>query len=387
MTDSNGSPGASALTSTSTTAGDPAAYDSYSDRDDNSSIAPFPPYRDDGILEEEEEDEVDEVVEQVVDAYGPVDESDLPTPTPATTAESRVRLFSDAAQPKSPTESASESIEPSTPPKPPSPQPAPPPPYWKHSRDSSSASIPSQPPAAAESTPIPPPKPKSKPRGLSIFARPASRPTSSKRSGTCPVSPSQPNTSPSPNSTSQHRRDTSSSTLDFAANLITLQDNEAEPPATSPSPNANANAWLFGREDPPPPPTSPKKHSWARRVDITDHVVVNGASSLPLSLSTNHPRIGAFVVWTVRVETLDLPSSTFSIYKRYSEFDALRRRLASEFTQARGALPPLPPKSVLGKFKPSFLEQRRLGLQYFLNCILLNPEFSGSPILKEFLFE
>lgn len=71
---------------------------------------------------------------------------------------------------------------------------------------------------------------------------------------------------------------------------------------------------------------------------------------------------------------------------RYSEFDDLRALLATAFPHALNALPPLPPKSVLFKFRPKFLESRRIGLQYFLNCVLLNPEFSGSPVLKDFLF-
>ena len=58
------------------------------------------------------------------------------------------------------------------------------------------------------------------------------------------------------------------------------------------------------------------------------------------------------------------------------------------------------------KFRPQFLEKRRMGLSYFLksvssslpsigchtvelmrpSCVMLNPEFAGSPILKEFIF-
>ena len=54
------------------------------------------------------------------------------------------------------------------------------------------------------------------------------------------------------------------------------------------------------------------------------------------------------------------------------------------------------------KFRAKFLEKRRIGLAYFLkfvpslylsgslltccSCVLLNPEFSGSPVLKEFIF-
>lgn len=74
------------------------------------------------------------------------------------------------------------------------------------------------------------------------------------------------------------------------------------------------------------------------------------------------------------------------IMKRYSEFDELRRKLERTFPHAGVAMPPLPPKSVISRFRPRFLERRKAGLAYFLNCVLLNPEFSGSPVLKEFLF-
>lgn len=88
------------------------------------------------------------------------------------------------------------------------------------------------------------------------------------------------------------------------------------------------------------------------------------------------------------------------------------------------SLPSPPPSSILSskiqltrilvKFRPKFLESRRIGLEYFLkyarslpfqkqryyriamiqltsnvllsSCVLLNPEFSSSPIVKDFLF-
>lgn len=97
-----------------------------------------------------------------------------------------------------------------------------------------------------------------------------------------------------------------------------------------------------------------------------------------------------------------------NIRKRYSEFDDFRSQLIQSFPNFEAAVPPLPPKSVISKFRPQFLEKRRAGLQYFLkyyspniifathrlltdgrslsSCILLNPEFSGSPVLKDFLF-
>ncbi|KAI8628974.1 PX domain-containing protein [Xylariaceae sp. FL1651] len=113
---------------------------------------------------------------------------------------------------------------------------------------------------------------------------------------------------------------------------------------------------------------------WAKSVQVTDYVMVN-------SSATN---IGAFAVWNIRVETLT--GTYMNIRKRYSEFDDFRWRLMRTFPGFEAAVPELPPKSLISKFRPRFLEKRRAGLQYFLNCILLNPEFSGSPVLKEFLF-
>lgn len=76
-----------------------------------------------------------------------------------------------------------------------------------------------------------------------------------------------------------------------------------------------------------------------------------------------------------------------TIRKRYSEFDELRQKLVIAFPQStKASLPSLPPKSVIYKFKPKFLEKRRAGLNHFLNCILLNPEYAGSVIVKDFIF-
>ncbi|ROT34979.1 Phox-like protein [Sodiomyces alkalinus F11] len=149
-------------------------------------------------------------------------------------------------------------------------------------------------------------------------------------------------------SSNPHRRSPSnisniSTESSFPAGAITMRDNEA-------SDQDERN-----------------KACWAKSVEITDYVVVNGSTT----------GIGAFVVWN---------GSFMNIRKRYSEFDELRHRLVMTFPNFSAAVPPLPPKSVISKFRPKFLDKRRQGLQYFLNCIMLNPEFSGSPVLKEFLF-
>lgn len=55
-----------------------------------------------------------------------------------------------------------------------------------------------------------------------------------------------------------------------------------------------------------------------------------------------------------------------NIRKRYSEFDEFRHQLVLTFPGFEAAVPEIPPKSVISKFRPKFLEKRRAGLQYFL---------------------
>ncbi|EHY53841.1 hypothetical protein HRR83_004485 [Exophiala dermatitidis] len=134
-----------------------------------------------------------------------------------------------------------------------------------------------------------------------------------------------------------------------------------------------------------PPPITLEDHTesraatrgalWAKSITIDDYVIVHGSP----------PGLGAYVVWNCKVQTLD--GGPMTIRKRYSEFDELRRKLIKAFPQSnKTTLPPLPPKSAIYKFRPKFLEKRREGLAYFLNCIMLNPEYAGSTIVKDFIF-
>ncbi|GAB1310050.1 PX domain-containing protein ypt35 [Madurella fahalii] len=170
---------------------------------------------------------------------------------------------------------------------------------------------------------------------------------------------------------SGHARAVSSASAEsvLPPGAITLQDNERDDEDEEEDGyrrRSSNSSEVYGRDR--------NRACWARSVQVTDYVLVNGSAT----------NIGAFVVWIIRVETLN--GSYMNIRKRYSEFDDLRRRLVQTFPNFEAAVPVLPPKSVLNRFRSKFLEKRRAGLQYFLNCILLNPEFSGSPVLKEFLF-
>lgn len=48
-------------------------------------------------------------------------------------------------------------------------------------------------------------------------------------------------------------------------------------------------------------------------------------------------------------------------------------------------IPPLPTKKIMGNLSPDFVEERRLGLQQFLNGIIYHPKLSKSYDLKTFL--
>jgi hypothetical protein len=134
-----------------------------------------------------------------------------------------------------------------------------------------------------------------------------------------------------------------------------------------------------------PPPITLEDHTlsreasraalWAKSITIDEYVIVRG----------NPLGAGAYVVYNCRVQTLD--GGPMTIRKRYSEFDELRAKLIKAFPQStKSSLPPLPPKSAIYKFRPKFLDRRREGLEYFLNCVMLNPEYAGSTLVKDFIF-
>jgi len=112
---------------------------------------------------------------------------------------------------------------------------------------------------------------------------------------------------------------------------------------------------------------------WAQSVTVDDYTIISGPSG-----------IGAYVVWLCTVSTLK--GGHMTINKRYSEFDRLHEILVKSFPHAAASIPELPRKSIVSRFRPRFLEKRKDGLNHFINCILLNPEFAASPILKDFIF-
>ncbi|KAK9459866.1 Phox homologous domain-containing protein [Lipomyces oligophaga] len=111
---------------------------------------------------------------------------------------------------------------------------------------------------------------------------------------------------------------------------------------------------------------------WARSAWVGDFSIVSGAT-----------KASTYVSWLCVIETVE--RRTIKFRKRYSEFVALQTALCKEYPLLRAAIPGLPPKSIISKFRPAFLEERRRGLEFFLACIILNPVFTGSQVVKEFI--
>lgn len=73
----------------------------------------------------------------------------------------------------------------------------------------------------------------------------------------------------------------------------------------------------------------------------------------------------------------------FSVLRRYSDFEWLLEQLGTAFPGV--ILPAIPEKQAVGRFSPDFVEQRRRGLERFLNKLSLHPTLVESQYLISFL--
>lgn len=110
---------------------------------------------------------------------------------------------------------------------------------------------------------------------------------------------------------------------------------------------------------------------WAADVNLPEYNIVAGDS-----------KAGAYVSWTIVVETKY--GGRIILRKRFSEIFDMREALKKEFPQHRMEIPALPAKSMFQHFNKTFLQSRRRGLEYFFQCVFLNPLFASSKVLKEF---
>ncbi|KAF9444717.1 hypothetical protein P691DRAFT_324048 [Macrolepiota fuliginosa MF-IS2] len=97
-----------------------------------------------------------------------------------------------------------------------------------------------------------------------------------------------------------------------------------------------------------------------------------------------HGSGSAYIVYDCMITTKE--GTIIHILKRYTAFAeldaALRRTLPRHLTPS---IPPLPPKNLLARFRPAFLDRRRRLLQYWLASILLHPEIGGTQVVKKWV--
>ncbi len=85
-----------------------------------------------------------------------------------------------------------------------------------------------------------------------------------------------------------------------------------------------------------------------------------------------NPLYTTFLI-TTHTNLPEYKSNTFSVRRRYSDFEALRAHLVTQVNnndKTKGSLrrvPDLPGKKMWGKFEKAFIEERRIGLEDFLN--------------------
>ena len=72
-----------------------------------------------------------------------------------------------------------------------------------------------------------------------------------------------------------------------------------------------------------------------------------------------------------------------SVLRRYSDFLWLYERLHAE--RAGAIVPPIPEKQPVGRFSPTFVEERRMQLERFLRRVLVHPELADAPSVDTFL--
>jgi sorting nexin-1/2 len=128
------------------------------------------------------------------------------------------------------------------------------------------------------------------------------------------------------------------------------------------------------------------------------HTNRNSLANATFSLGAINPQFNAKVqppikhesgfaehmVYSIDVHcTTGVLNSTESVsHRRYSDFEWLRLRLLED-SMGR-VVPPLPPKKYFGRFEKEFLDERRTGLEDFLNRLTSDPIFMNSRPLITF---
>ncbi|XP_049831647.1 PX domain-containing protein kinase-like protein isoform X1 [Schistocerca gregaria] len=94
----------------------------------------------------------------------------------------------------------------------------------------------------------------------------------------------------------------------------------------------------------------------------------------------NYQNIQGHTEYVIRVQRGPIPEKSWHVCRRYSDFVSLHNAL-----QQSGLPLPLPPKKLIGNMDREFVAERQLGLQSYLNLILMNPILASSLPVRKFL--
>lgn len=92
---------------------------------------------------------------------------------------------------------------------------------------------------------------------------------------------------------------------------------------------------------------------------------------------------GSYICYSCTI--LSDKGAPITVRKRYSDFVELREELVKQYPTLKRSIPKLPPKKVVGKFTPAFVEQRRRDLEYFFKYVVLHPTLGASPIVRHWI--
>jgi len=174
----------------------------------------------------------------------------------------------------------------------------------------------------------------------------------------------------------------STSSVHHSRDLLMLIPNETSVKEGTPFNNSQA----YRRPDSPPgPPSIISKEIWlgdnsGESLAFARDVNISGWTNVGDKLG------GAYVVYDCVIKTKE--GTTMHAHKRYSAFAQLHSSLRRNLPRHQlNFVPPLPSRTPLARYRPTFLDQRRRLLHYWLSAILLHPEIGGSQPVRQWIMD
>merc|ERR1711879_126976 len=108
------------------------------------------------------------------------------------------------------------------------------------------------------------------------------------------------------------------------------------------------------------------------RYNVPDMIDIEVSDPVTEEDAEGKPQFTTFKI-TTHTNLPEYKSNSFSVRRRYSDFEYLRAHLVTQVSnneKTKGSLrrvPGLPGKKLFGKYERDFIEARRIGLEEFLN--------------------